>query len=106
MHDATGGGYQSSGMSGSMPTSRWLASGTCASRRGDLSALVNGNRDRRHDGGAFEGDWLDIDTNNYDLDPVHYLEEVADAFGIQLPPYSDNRKLVEYVLARWVPAAS
>jgi len=56
-------------------------------------------------GGSFDGDWLDVDTNGFDLDPVGYLETVADEFGVPLPPYGSNREVIEFVLARWKPKA-
>lgn len=53
--------------------------------------------------GSYEGDWLDVDTSGFDLDPVGYLEQIASAFAVALPPYGTNREIIEFVVVRWRP---
>lgn len=70
-----------------------------AERRRRVESKIHDLFEARY-AGAYEGDWLDVDTNTYDLDPVEYLEAIAAHFGVELPPYGSNRELIDFVVSR------
>jgi hypothetical protein len=71
-------------------------------RRAEVTASVQEIFESTY-AGAYKGSWLDVDTNGFDLDPVAYLQAIADRFDVRLPPYGTNREIIEFVLARWQP---
>ncbi len=48
-------------------------------------------------GTEFGENWRQIDTNDFDLDPVHFLEGLAQHFQIDLPPYGTNQSIINFI---------